>query len=1160
MALADVSLDDKYSLESGRVYISGIQALVRLPLMQRQRDLAAGLNTAGYISGYRGSPVAAYDQQLWQARGFLEANHIHFQPGLNEDMAATAVWGSQHLHLGPDAKYDGVFGIWYAKGPGVDRSGDVLRHANATGTGPHGGVLAVLGDDHDAVSSTIPNQSEHMTASWMMPILHPANVQEYLDYGILGWAMSRYSGCWIGFKCITEIVESAASVSVDPHRVEIVVPEDFEMPEGGLNARWPEDRWEQELRLKRDKIYAAIAFARANRIDRTVIDSPRPRFGIIATGKAYLDVRQALDDLGIDDQMAAEIGLRLYKVGMPWPLEREGARHFAEGLEEVLVVEEKRAFIENQLKEQLYNWRADVRPTVVGKFDERGSELLPSHGDLSPAMVARVIVERLAGRITSVAMRERMAVLERKARQNREPPPTVRTPYFCSGCPHNTSTRVPDGSRAIAGIGCHFMAVWMDRNTAFYPAMGGEGVQWLGLAPFTDEPHIFANLGDGTYYHSGLMAVRAAVAAETTITFKILFNDAVAMTGGQPIDGPLTPWQISQQVHHEGVGRVVVVTDEVDKYAVGTDWAPGVTIHHRDELDRVQRDLRQTKGVTVLIYDQTCAAEKRRRRKRGTFPDPDRRVFVNDLVCEGCGDCSVLSNCVSVEPLETEWGRKRQINQSACNKDFSCLKGFCPSFVTVSGASLHKAEAGNGNGDDDLARAAAELPAPAPAPIDKPYDIIVTGVGGTGVITIGQLLGMAAHIEGKGASVLDFTGLAQKNGEVLSHVRLAPEPEDIHSPRVADGNLDLLLGCDLVTAAGTEAMRKVERGQTHAIVNDHLSPTAAFTLDPDTDFQGRRLQEIVREGAGDNLTEFVPATELATALVGDSIATNVFMLGYAFQRGTVPISIQAIEKAIELNGVAVEANKRTFALGRLAAHDITVVERAAGPAATAAPDIADGLDEVVERRVAYLTDYQDAAYAARYLEAVRRVEAAEAERTPGQSGLSLAVARYLFKLMAYKDEYEVARLYTSGDFAAKLARQFDGDVRLHFHLAPPLLSRPDPETGELKKREFGPWVFRAFGILARMRGLRGTAWDIFGRTAERRGERQSIVDYQAMLDEILGGLDADNHALAVEIASLPEKIRGFGHVKQQHIEAQKADEAVLVAAWRDPSPKATAAE
>ncbi|MDP6706993.1 MAG: indolepyruvate ferredoxin oxidoreductase family protein, partial [Alphaproteobacteria bacterium] len=1151
------TLDDKYTLESGRVYITGIQALVRLPLMQRQRDLSQGLNTAGYISGYRGSPVAAYDQQLWQARKFLEANHIRFQPGLNEDMAATAVWGSQHLHLGPDAKYDGVFGIWYAKGPGVDRSGDVLRHANVTGTGPHGGVLAVLGDDHDAVSSTIPNQSEHLAESWMTPILHPANVQEYLDYGILGWAMSRYSGCWVGFKCITEIVESAASVSVDPHRVEIVIPDDFELPEGGLNARWPEDRWQQEVRLKRDKIYAAKAFARANGIDRTVIDSPQPRFGIIATGKAYLDVRQALDDLGIDDAMAAEIGLRVYKVGMPWPLGRVGARRFAEGLEEVLVVEEKRAFIENQLKEQLYNWRADVRPTVVGKFDENGVELLPSHGELSPAMVARVIVERLKGRVSSVPMQERMAVLERKARQNREPPPTVRMPYFCSGCPHNTSTRVPDGSRAIAGIGCHFMAVWMDRNTQFYPAMGGEGVQWMGLAPFTNEPHMFANLGDGTYYHSGLMAVRAAVAADVNLTFKILFNDAVAMTGGQPHDGPLSPWQISQQVHHEGVARVVVVTDEPDKYPVGTDWAPGVTVHHRDELDRVQRQLRETPGVTVLIYDQTCAAEKRRRRRRGTFPDPDRRVFINDLVCEGCGDCSVMSNCVSVEPLETEWGRKRQINQSACNKDFSCLKGFCPSFVTVKGAALRKAESRE---DDGLAAAAAGLPEPAPEEIDKPYNIIVTGIGGTGVITIGQLLGMAAHLEGKGASVLDFTGLAQKNGEVLSHIRVAPDPDDIHSPRVADGNLDLLLGCDLVTAAGTEAMKTVERGQTHAIVNSHLSPTAAFTLNPDMDFQGKRLQEIVREGAGDNLSEFVAASELATALAGDAIATNVFMLGYAYQRGTIPIAGEALLKAIELNGVAVEANKRTFGLGRLAAHDITVVERAAGPAATAKPDVAEDLEAIIEKRAAYLTEYQDAAYATRYLGHVRRVAAAEAERAKGRSGLTEAVARYLFKLMAYKDEYEVARLYTSGDFEAALRRQFDGELKLSFHLAPPLLSRPDPETGEIAKREYGPWIIPVLKWLAKMRRLRGTAWDPFGRTAERRQERQLIVDYEAMLDEILASLDTENHALAVEIARLPAEIRGFGHVKEQHLQSVRAREAELKAAFRDPSPQATAAE
>ncbi len=1159
MTLAAVTLDDKYALERGRVYLTGIQALIRLPIMQRQRDLARGLNTAGYISGYRGSPLAAYDLNLWRASEFLDANHITFKPGVNEELAATAVWGTQQLGFGPKAKYDGVFAIWYGKGPGVDRSGDVFRHANVSGTAPLGGVLALLGDDHNAVSSTVPHQSEHLMASYMMPVLSPASVQDYLDYGLLGWEMSRYSGCWVGFKAVTELVESAASVTVDPEAMVIHHPDDFEMPEGGLNIRWPDDRWSQEVRLQRYKVYAALALARANRIDRVVIDSPRARLGIVGSGKAYLDVRQALDDLGLDEATAAELGLRVYKVGMPWPLERDGIRAFAEGLAEVVVIEEKRAVIENQLKEQLYNWRPDVRPRVVGKFDEEGEWLLPAQGELSPALVARVIVARIRGLgiEPTPAMAERIAELDAKEGRRGAKAPIERMPYFCSGCPHNTSTKVPDGSRAIAGIGCHFMAIWMDRDTTFYSQMGGEGVQWLGQEPFTDEDHIFANLGDGTYYHSGIMAVRAAVAAESTITFKILFNDAAAMTGGQPFDGPLSPWRISQQVHHEGVGRIVVVSDEPDKYPRGTDWAPGVAIHHRDDMDQVQRELRDTPGVSVLIYDQTCAAEKRRRRKRGTLLDPDRRVFINDLVCEGCGDCSVVSNCVSVEPLETEWGRKRWINQSSCNKDFSCVKGFCPSFVTVHGGTPRKARP---TGLEALDEAIRGLPEAEVAAIERPHDMLVTGIGGTGVVTVGALVGMAAHIEGKGVTVLDFTGLAQKNGAVLSHIRVGERPEDLHAPRVADGRLDLLLGCDMVVAASEEAIAKVQAGATHAIVNEHLTPTAGFTLDPEIDFQSRRLREVIREAAGDNRTEFVEATEMATALAGDAIATNIFMLGYAAQRGLLPVSIEALETAIELNAVAVAANKRNLALGRLAAHDLDAVQQVARTATVTPAPRAETLEDIVERRVAFLTDYQDQALGERYRARVGVLAAIERERAPGRAGLAEAVARNLFKLTAYKDEYEVARLFTSGDFETKLRRQFEGAFKLTFHLAPPLISRRDPLTGVLRKREWGGWIMPVFRLLAGLKRLRGTRLDIFGYTAERRMERRLIVEYEMVLEELARGLDGDNHALAVELAELPDQIRGYGHVKAGKFQAAKAREAELLAAWRDPSPRRDAAE
>ncbi len=1157
MAVAAVTLDDKYALESGRVFITGTQALVRLPMMQRQRDVAAGLNTACLISGYRGSPLGGLDQALWRAKPFLKRNHIHFQAGVNEDIAATMMWGSQQVNLFPGAKYDGVYAMWYGKGPGVDRCGDVFKHGNAAGAAKHGGVLLLAGDDHAAKSSTLAHQSEHEFISAMIPVLNPAGVQEFLDLGIFGWAMSRYSGCWVAFKCVAETVESSASVYVDPHRVQIAEPDDFEMPAGGLNIRWPDHWSEQEYRLQRYKVYAALAFARANKLDRIVIDSPKPRFGIVAAGKSYLDVRQALDDLGIDDKHAAEIGIRLYKVAMTWPLEREGARHFAEGLEEILVVEEKRAIIENQFKEQLYNWREDVRPRVLGKFDEKGEWILPSADELTPAQIARVIAGRLARFYTSPRIEERLAFLEAKERAlAAQTSKFSRLPYFCSGCPHNTSTNVPEGSRALAGIGCHFMALWMDRQTATFTHMGGEGGTWIGQAPFTETPHVFQNIGDGTYFHSGSLAIRAAVAAGVNITYKILYNDAVAMTGGQPVDGQLTVPQVTRQLAAEGVNRIVVVTDEPDKYALPAGFASGTTIEHRDHLDRVQRELREVKGVSALVYDQTCAAEKRRRRKRGTFPDPQKRVFINELVCEGCGDCGVQSNCLSVIPVESEFGRKRAIDQSSCNKDFSCLKGFCPSFVTVHGGSVRKLKSAE-RGEELFAK----LPTPRLPALDRPYNILVTGVGGTGVVTIGALLGMAAHIEGNGVSVLDMTGLAQKGGAVLSHLRFAPNPEDLHAVRIAAGECDLLLGCDLVVAAGSEANSRARAGMTRAIINSHETVTGDFTHKPDLHFPGAELRRVIAESVGANAAEFVDGTALATALMGDSIATNLFMLGYAWQRGLVPVSGDAILQAIELNAVAIDANKQAFNWGRLAAHDLAAVERAAKPTmVTPLVPLARTLDEIIARRVEFLTGYQNAAYARRYEDLVRRVEATEKARTKGAIGLAEAVARYYFKLLAYKDEYEVARLYTDRAFLQALNRQFEGDFTIEFNLAPPMVASRDPDTGHLIKRAYGPWMMKAFAALAKLRALRGTRFDVFGYSAERKREVRLIADYEALVEELLGRLSPDNHALAVELASIPEHIRGYGHVKDAHLAEAKAREAELLAALRRPAPSAQAAE
>jgi indolepyruvate ferredoxin oxidoreductase len=1155
MALAAVTLDDKYTVERGRIFLSGTQALVRLPMMQRARDAASGLNTACFISGYRGSPLGGFDQALWSAQRFLDKSHIKFQPGVNEDLGATAVWGSQQVGLFPGAKYDGVFALWYGKGPGVDRSGDVFKHGNAAGTAPRGGVLLLAGDDHACKSSTLPHQSEYAFMDASIPVLNPSGVQDILDFGLYGWAMSRYSGCWIALKTIAETVDSSASVFVDPQRVELVMPGDFEMPAGGLNIRWPDAPLEQEFRLHKYKLYAALAFARANKLDKIILDSPKPRIGIVTTGKSYLDVRQAFDDLGIDEAHAAEIGIRLYKVGMSWPLEREGIRHFAEGLEEILVIEEKRAVIENQFKEQLYNWREDVRPRVVGKFDENREWIMPSTGELTPAQIARVIAQRIGRFYTSARIEDRLKFLEAKERQLATHAVTIaRTPHYCSGCPHNTSTKVPEGSRAVAGIGCHYMAVWMDRATETFTQMGGEGVPWIGQAPFTETQHIFANLGDGTYFHSGILAIRAAIASGVNITYKILYNDAVAMTGGQPVDGQLSVQQIAHQLAAEGVRRIVVVSDEPDKYG-GTGFPTDVDIHHRDRLDEVQRDLREVQGVTILIYDQTCAAEKRRRRKRGKYPDPPKRVFINEAVCEGCGDCSTQSNCLSVVPVETEFGRKRAIDQSSCNKDYSCVNGFCPSFVTVHGGSLRKPQRNTAD-----ASSLGDLPEPVLPAIGEPYGILVTGVGGTGVVTIGALLGMASHLEGKGVSVLDMTGLAQKGGAVFSHVRIANRPEDIHAVRIAAGDADLLIGCDIVVAASPDGLSKLRQGKTAAIVNAHETITGAFTRDPDLVFPTGDLRSQIVEATGAEGTEFIDATAIATALLGDSIATNLFMLGFAYQKGRLPISGAAIDRAIELNGVAVAFNRQAFLWGRRAAHRRDEVERIAAPREKpAAETLSRSLDEVVARRIAFLTRYQNAAYAARYENLVRRVEGEERAKAGGHGELADAVARSLFKLMAYKDEYEVARLYTDGEFRKQLDAQFEGDFRLEFHLAPPLLAERDQRTGHLRKRAYGAWLMRAFAVLARLKSLRGTPLDVFGYSAERRMERRLIGEYEALVDELVDRLNLANHALAVALAKLPERIRGYGHIKDANLAAAKAEEARLIALFRAPPPQSALA-
>ena len=1155
----EYTLEHKYTRTEGRIYLSGVQALVRLPLMQQMRDRAASLNTAGFISGYRGSPLGGFDLELWKAKKHLKASAIEFQPGLNEDLGATMVWGTQQANLFPGAKYDGVFAMWYGKGPGVDRCGDVFKHGNAAGTSKNGGVLALAADDHACRSSTLPHGSELEFVSAMMPVLNPAGVQDILDMGLLGWAMSRFTGRWVGFKTIAETVESSASVSVNPHQLDIVLPTDFELPPGGLYIGWPDPPLDQEMRLHQYAVKAACAFARANRIDRVVIDSPKARLGIVTTGKSYLDVLQALEYLGIDAKAAADIGIRVYKVGMTWPLEPVGIRDFARGLEDIIVVEEKRSFIESQMKEHMYNWAHAARPSIVGKYDESDDWILPSTNELTPARIARVIAKRLARFFTSAAIEDRLQWIAAKEQELALPRAQFpRAAHYCPGCPHNTSTAVPEGSRALGGIGCHYMVTWMDRRTDTFTQMGGEGATWCGQAPFTQTKHVFQNLGDGTYFHSGSLAIRQAIAAKVNITYKILYNDAVAMTGGQPVDGVLTVPDIAHQVRSEGVETIIVMSDDIEKWSDLLIFPSGVEFVDRDEIDAVQKRLREMPGVSVLIYDQTCATEKRRRRKRGKMPDPAKRVFINSLVCEGCGDCGEKSFCVAVLPKETEYGRKREIDQSNCNKDFSCVKGFCPSFVTIHGGGLKKRKP---SAQVDF----STLPQPSfTTDLVQPWNILVTGIGGTGVVTIGALIGMAAHLEGKGATVLDQTGLAQKGGAVTCHLRIAKTPAEIHAVRIAAGEADLVLGCDMVVVNDYWSLSKIRAGRSRVVLNTYQAMPGTFTTRPDLSFPAQQIIEAVKLALGGEAPDLVAATDLATALLGDSIASNLFMLGYAWQKGWVPLSLEALMRAVELNAAAVEMNKSAFNWGRLAAHDMGKVRAAAGVSISASTPLplddsrlSTTLDERIARRVAFLTDYQNAAYAARYKALVDKVRAVELAKLPGSTALSEAVARYAFKLMAYKDEYEVARLYTSGDFEKRVRDTFDGNFRIHFHLAPPLLAHRDSE-GHLRKSEYGSWVFNAFRLLAKLRFLRGGALDLFGYTAERRMERALIEEYFATVEELVTKLDRGNASVAVEIASIPEHIRGYGHVKEASLEKARAQRQQLLAAWRNPQTRAAA--
>ena len=1163
-ALAEVELSDKYAQERGRVFISGTQALVRLPLMQRERDLAAGHNTAGYISGYRGSPLGTYDSELWKAKSFLQERHVRFEPGVNEDLAATAVWGTQQVHTFEGARYDGVFAIWYGKGPGVDRSGDPIKHANLAGTAPLGGVLLVFGDDHAGKSSTVAHQSEQALAAHSVPVLYPATIQDYIDFGLLGWALSRYTGLCVGLKCVNETVENTASVDIDPDRSQFVLPQGQAMPAEGVNFSLASQTQfapaEDEKRLVRFKLPLLQAFVRANPVDRVEMAAPVRELGIVTAGKSYMDVLHALAILGIDKTRAETLGLSLYKVGLIWPLATQGLHDFAQGHRELLFVEEKRAFMEEQASRILYNAPLGGRPVITGKLDDQGQPLLASDYVLDPLSIAQAIGARLVALgLADAALQDKLQQLARQSSRviSVVSSEVARTPYFCSGCPHNSSTNLPEGSQAVGGIGCHGMGIFMGR-TLRSSQMGGEGLTWSGIAPFTSLPHVFQNLGDGTYSHSGLLAVHAAVTARTTITYKILFNDAVAMTGGQPVEGTLTVPAIARQMAALGVKAVRVVSDEPDKYPAGS-FSADVSVHHRNDLDAVQRELREVKGVTVLIYDQTCAAEKRRRRKRGTMEDPKVRAFINSQVCEGCGDCSVKSNCVSVEPLETELGRKRRIEQSSCNKDLSCINGFCPSFVTVRGGSLRKRVASKISAEE-LAR----LPEPQVLPMEGVFNALIVGVGGTGVVTVGSVLGMAAHLEGKGSSVFDMTGMAQKGGAVLSHLKIARRPEDVHAVAIGPEESDLLLGCDLIVAASRDAARSIRQGRTRVVVNTRLVPTGAFQRRPDMDFQMQRSLDILQRAAGDGRLESLDASELGLQYTNNALSANMILVGCAYQLGALPLSREAIEKAIRLNGASVEQTLLAFSLGRLYAHDPQRFQQGAAGGLQQAPL---STERFVQRRVDDLTAYQNAAYAERYSALLARVRQVE-ERVMGSAppasaststSLVDAVAKSYFKLLAYKDEYEVARLYTDGTFEKSLNEQFEGDFSVTFNLAPPILSRRDPQTGQLVKRSFGRWVVPVFKVLARLKGLRGTPFDVFGYTAERRTERELIAWYEGLVAKLVQGLTRDNHALALTIAQLPLEIRGYGHVKEHNLAAVRGREPALLSEFAFPAPIAKAA-
>jgi indolepyruvate ferredoxin oxidoreductase len=1140
--MTEFSLDAKYLEEDGRVLLSGIQALVRLPLDQHRADRRRGLRTATLVSGYRGSPLGGLDVTVERNRALLARHEVVFVSGVNEDLGATAVMGSQLTHLFPRPRHDGVLGLWYGKGPGVDRSGDVFKHANYAGVGRHGGVLAVAGDDPQAKSSTLPTHSEVAFFDAFMPVLYPGDVQEVLDLGRLGFELSRYSGLWVGLKIVTDVADALGTALVAPDRPRVVDPAFVRdgRPWQATQPRivLPPHTLEVERDIHEGRLPAARAFAAANGINRIAVAAPDAWLGIVAAGKTYLDLRQALADLGLAEADLRDSGVRLLKLGMLFPVDPGIVREFARGLEEVLVLEEKRAFVELFVRDALYG--SAERPRVVGKRDEADRPLVPAHGELDAARIARLVAARLARRVDRPSVRARVAALEAVA-ERPAPAAVARTAYFCSGCPHNRSTVLPAGSFASAGIGCHGLAMFMDRPVVGITQMGGEGAQWVGLAPFTETPHLFQQLGDGTLFHSGSLAIRQAVAAGTRVTYKILYNSAVAMTGGQAAAGAVPVPELTRLLEAEGVRRILVLTDEPGKYPGDARWARGVEVWHRDRLEEAQRLLRDLPGVTALVYDQRCAAETRRLRKRGRLPEPAARVVINEAVCEGCGDCGEQSNCLSVQPVETELGRKTQIHQSSCNLDYSCLRGDCPAFLTVV-PDVPGPRRGRG-----LPRVERALPDPV-ARVGRDANLFLAGVGGTGVVTVNQVLATAALLEGRHVVGLDQTGLSQKGGPVVSQLRILDGPAPA-AARVGVGEADAYLVLDLLVGTAPENLARARADRTVAVVSTTAVPTGAMVRSagiafPDAGGLVAALERVTRKD--ENV--YLDAGGLAEALFGDHLAANFLVLGAAYQAGAIPVGAAAVERAIALNGVAVEMNTQAFRAGRLAVADpawpATVARRRAGaveprpaldgPAAALVDAVGAGgeLRRLLAVRVPELVAYQDLAYARRYTEFVGRVAAAERAAVPGETRLAEAVARHLFRLMAYKDEYEVARLHLRPEAAASLAEAFGGAVRVRYHLHPPFLRA----LGLRRKLALGGWMRGPFRVLVALRRLRGTPLDPFGRARVRRVERALVGEYRAMVERALEGLDAERHGHALRVAGLPDLVRGYEEVKLRGVE------------------------